>query len=63
MPRKRKIAVNSDKQKLIEDRKEIMKVLYNVQLNESFHTKYTKVLQQLYEQVSVWKMLIMFTST
>lgn len=60
MPRKRKIAIN--KQKIVEDRKEIMKILYNVQLNEAHHKKYTKELQELYEKVTLlWKMFIMFT--
>lgn len=55
MPRKRKTPVNK-KQKEIDDlhRKELMRILYNVQLSEAYHKKYTKELQDLYEQVDVF---------
>lgn len=54
MSRKRKIAVKSNEieQKLNDNRKEIFKLLHNVQTNEAYHKKYAKELQKLYEKVS-----------
>lgn len=58
MPRKRKVAVkalNVKKvdQKLSEYRKEIIELLCKVQINEAYHQKYTKDLQQLYTKVNL----------
>lgn len=61
MPKKRKnpSETNEINQKLIEDHKQIFKILDKVQTNEIYHKNYKNELREIYEKVSLFMSVIM----